>query len=128
MPDRLRDRATCIVTRDDKLLLVSDSQSIFMLPGGGVDPGETLRSAAIRELREETGLVAACMKYLHVVETSKNRCHIFVVEVKGEVDVSGGECHGFLWWDMETELPIYPHVSLIRDWLRSSWLTGETTR
>ena len=30
----------------------------FQLPGGGIDPGETYLEAALRELREETGIVA----------------------------------------------------------------------
>ncbi len=42
---------------DGRLLLIRNSyRRGWTLPGGGVDPGETTRQAATRELREELGL------------------------------------------------------------------------
>jgi len=49
-----------IVTAGDRILLGHATRSPrWDIPKGGVEPGETFAEAAARELREETGLVAA---------------------------------------------------------------------
>jgi 8-oxo-dGTP diphosphatase len=51
-----------LVVRDNAVLLVrmtyGSSRGRLMLPGGILDPGETLDAAVAREVLEETGVVA----------------------------------------------------------------------
>jgi 8-oxo-dGTP pyrophosphatase MutT (NUDIX family) len=58
-----RQRVACYVTRDGHAgpeLLVFDHvdfpEAGTQVPAGGIDPGESLGAAAVREIREETGL------------------------------------------------------------------------
>lgn len=55
----LREKVLCFVVRSERLLVfehVPDGGSGVQLPAGGLEPGETPRQAAVRELREESGL------------------------------------------------------------------------
>ena len=70
-----------VFVRDDagRVFLVRHSYLPgWYLPGGGVDAGETMAAAALRELREEGGLVGEDLKLFaiyHNIRTSK-RDHV----------------------------------------------------
>src|SRR4051795_13706704 len=49
---------TAIVRKDagDLLLVHKTDNNLWALPGGGVDPGESVTMAVVREVKEETGI------------------------------------------------------------------------
>jgi 8-oxo-dGTP diphosphatase len=62
-PDRPYLAVSAAIIRDDTVLLVRrarpPAQGLFTLPGGGVEAGELLVEAVLREVREETALTIA---------------------------------------------------------------------
>ena len=114
---QLRDRATAVVIRDGKVLLVQGRGPVYMMPGGGIEPGEFPASAAARELLEETGLTATKTDYLFIVETVTNRHHVFLIDATGEVNIGntpdGETIGGYLWWDRQEAIKAFGHVEAI---------------
>lgn len=48
---------------------VKDGCACHLLPGGGVEPGETLADALVREVREETGIACRPVRPLFINDT-----------------------------------------------------------
>jgi 8-oxo-dGTP diphosphatase len=67
----IRIRVGVLVWRDGEVLLVrheKGGRSYWLVPGGGVDTGETMVAAAARELLEETGYTIDIGRLLLVCE------------------------------------------------------------
>lgn len=60
------------VFRSDEVLLVQrgrgNLKGLWSLPGGHIEPGETARAAAVREVREETGVEAELVGLVDIHE------------------------------------------------------------
>lgn len=128
----LREKVVCFVMRGEASpeLLVFDhvpDDSGVQLPAGGVEPGETPEQAALRELREESGLNLTGPEFLtsYLWEAqlpqrfTRQVCHAFLLRAPHDLPHTwerdaDGERFAFRWaslhapaldWEMDAALP-----------------------
>jgi len=96
-----RRRGTAIVDASKGILVVRQGNAPFLLPGGGAKYDESMIEAAIRELREETGMTAYNVKYLFTFHKSK----IFLIQANG-VPKPRHEISQIGYYSPESSLPV----------------------
>jgi len=90
---RPRVRVAAIIVIEEKILLVRQRRTgepYYLLPGGGVDAGETLAGALTREVLEETGLVCAPVRPLFISDTIEPGGTRHIVNITFLAEVTGG--------------------------------------
>lgn len=98
----MKVRATVICEQDRYILLVRKPRSRWMLPGGKVEPGETVAAAAMRELREETGLGVDDLLYLMELDSGGTRHHVYEASVLNSNEARPqNEIFDCMWFPMD---------------------------
>lgn len=113
-------RVGTVVERDGALLLVRHEKPgrdpYWVLPGGRLEPGETIPQCAERELMEETGLEGRFLGVLYVSEFLREGRH--TVDLTARMEAPSGEAN--LGSDPEVEGDSEPTLKELR-WVE----TGE---
>ena len=103
-----------VVIDDGRILLVKrgspPGRGLWAVPGGVVEAGEGIGDAAIRELREETGLVGRPLGVVNVDEAivrdeeGEVRYHYVIIDVLMEIvggePAPGGDAVEVRWFNM----------------------------
>lgn len=128
---RPRLRVAVAIRRDQRVLLVEHTKkgrSYWLLPGGGLDWGETIHHAGAREVAEETGLEVELGKLLFCCETLAPDDSRHIVHLVFEAESSSGEVRlpeeeritGSAWFtaDEVRALSLHPPMQeAVADWL-----------
>ena len=106
-----------VIIKDNKILLsYATKMDVWMIPGGGVEKGETYVECVARELREETGYIVVPEKHtLTLVEYYEDVRYVsfyFICKVVGETDIqlTEAEIEGGLekrWVPLKEALSIF---------------------
>ncbi len=124
MGNKIRNRACAVIVQDGKVLLVQHQKNekhYWLFPGGGVEYGETLQEAVVRELKEETNLDVEAGDLIMVSESIPPDRHRHVINYYYEAKVIGGNMKlgddkylfNVQWHPVESlpDLTIYPAVA-----------------
>jgi ADP-ribose pyrophosphatase YjhB (NUDIX family) len=124
-----RIRVAALIVEDGRVLAVEHvkkGESYFLLPGGGLDPGETMATALVRELNEELGCEADVGALALVTESLAPDASRHVIQMifhatrRGEPRVTGidDRIQGFRWLDAAAadQVPFRPSIG---PWIRA---------
>jgi 8-oxo-dGTP pyrophosphatase MutT (NUDIX family) len=120
------ERSSTLIIKNRQILLmhrIKNGSEYYVIPGGGVEVGEELPAAAIREAKEETNLDVKldCKLWEFINDYDSRSHHVFLsTQFAGDVKLGGPEAekncetNQYLleWHDLDeiTNLLLYPET------------------
>lgn len=113
----------CLIRRGDQILLqnrVKADWAGYALPGGHVEPGESIVDSVIREMKEETGLTITAPKLCGVKQfpIPDGRYLVFLFLADEFSGMLRASAEGAVEWVERGRLAEYPTVSDLEEMLQ----------
>ncbi len=92
--ESIRVRVAAIIVRDDSILLVRhqrDDKTYWLLPGGGIEYGESAGDALVRELMEEASVTIRIKDLVYVNDSVPPDRHRHVLNLCFTAEIIDGE-------------------------------------
>lgn len=92
-PKHIVSAATIVVNDKDELLLIKGPRRGWEMPGGQVEEGESLKEAAIRETKEESGIDVEITRFCGIYQNvDRSICNtLFLAKPIGGVPTTSSE-------------------------------------
>jgi 8-oxo-dGTP pyrophosphatase MutT (NUDIX family) len=118
---KFRPSVYAIIIQENKLLTVTSKRTnTLMLPGGGIDIGEPIEAALIREVNEETGIDIKILNFINFKDSLfyydpldeafhsflfYYHCKALTNRLKSDSEVIDYECSAPQWVPLDTLKP-----------------------
>jgi 8-oxo-dGTP pyrophosphatase MutT (NUDIX family) len=125
MKKHAKEASFAIIIDQGKLLLtLRRDVPLWVLPGGGIDPGESPEKACLREVLEETGLQGTILKKTHTLIPANvlaETTHLYLVKKEGVLTPSSPESklNAFFPLDALPTNTFWPHALWVKEALKA---------
>ncbi|MGG3915410.1 NUDIX hydrolase [Rossellomorea vietnamensis] len=110
-PKHIVSAATIVINENREILLIKGPRRGWEMPGGQVEEGESLKDAAIRETKEETGIDIEVLAFCGVFQNVKRSiCNtLFLAKPVGGVPTTSPESLEVAFFPIDEALKMVTH-------------------